>query len=193
MIEFKSNLSEVLGRLDRLAKGGGDLTPLMRIFAGMLLDRTEENFEKQGRPKWADLKPSTIARRKKEGTWPGKILQRRGRLAASIRPGATRTSAWVSTNLAYARIHQFGGTIARAAYGGTVRLRTDARGNLMRQGKGGKLAIFASGRHKRAKGVRFETAGHRVTIPARPYFALTSADQDDMAGVAARFIAGLTK
>ncbi len=190
MIEINSNVREVLAKLDRLAKAGADLSRLMRIFAGVLHDEVEENFAQQGRPRWRDLAPATVARRAKERTWPGKILQRRGRLAASISPGSTATSAWVATNLAYAAIHQFGGTIERAPYGGSVRLATDRRGNLLRQGRNGKLAIFAKDRRKNARAVRFETGPYSILIPARPYLAITRAGEERIIGAAARFIAG---
>ncbi|ROR26567.1 phage virion morphogenesis protein [Comamonas sp. BIGb0124] len=81
----------------------------MRDVAGIMLSAVEDNFEAQGRAKWKDLQQSTKDSRAKQGTWPGKILQRSGHLASSI---VTRHSAYeaaVGTNVAYAAIHQFGG------------------------------------------------------------------------------------
>jgi phage virion morphogenesis protein len=193
MIKINSNLTEVLAKLDRLARAGADLTPLMRILSGVLHDQVEENFAQQGRPRWTNLAPATVAKRAKEGTWPGKILQRRGRLAASVTPGSSASSAWVATNLAYARIHQFGGTIERAAYGGTVRLATDRRGNLIRQGKGGKLAVFAKDRRKNARAVRFETGPYQVRIPPRAYFLVPREGEERILGAAERYIAAFAK
>ena len=129
MIEIKPDVGPVQAQLDRLAKAGADLSPLMRTVAGVLHKEVEKNLAQQGGPRWKDLAPATVARRRKERTWPGNILQRQGRLEASVSPESTSTSAWVATNLAYAAIHQFGGTIERAPYGGTVRLATDRRGN----------------------------------------------------------------
>ncbi len=48
-------------------------------------------------------------RRVKKGYWPGKILQVRGELAASITSHYDQDSAVVGTNKVYAAIHQFGG------------------------------------------------------------------------------------
>lgn len=191
MLEFNSNLRDVLARLGRLESAGANLSPLMRVVRGILHDSVEENFARQGRPGWRPLAKRTIAKRTKAGTWPGKILQERGELAASVEPGSDRTSAWVATKKRHAKIHQYGGTIERAAFGGTVRLRTARAGALMRQGKGG--AIFAKDRHKRARAVRFETGAFKITIPARPFFLLTDGDQDNVVSAAARFIASSVK
>lgn len=187
-MEITSNLRDVLASLGRFEAAGADLSPLMRIFAGMLADTVEENFAQQGRPKWTALSARTIRERQKHGYWPGKILQRRGELARSIHEGHSRNSAWVATNLRYARIHQEGGEIQRAAYGGTVRLRTDRRGNLLRQGPRGTLAIFARARHSQARSVRFETGAFSVKIPARPYFLVPPQDQQRYEVAGARYL-----
>lgn len=79
-----------------------DASPLMRIFAGTLMDVTEENFASQGRPKWLGIQP-------RPGREGGKILQDTGRLAASITPDHGPDYAQVGTNVVYAAIHQLGG------------------------------------------------------------------------------------
>lgn len=179
-MEITSNLRDVLASLGRFEAAGADLSPLMRIFAGMLADTVEENFAQQGRPKWTALSARTIRERQKKGYWPGKILQRRGELARSVHQGSNRNSAWVATNLRYAKIHHYGGEIQRAPFGGAVRLRTDRSGNLLRQGPRGTLAIFAKDRHKRARSVRFETGPFTIRIPARPYFLVPPSGQSEM-------------
>lgn len=93
--------------------GNRDLTPLMRSIAGIMADAVEENFAQEGRPKWLPLKPSTIKQRTRRGYWPGRILQQRGQLAASISAQSDATSAVVGTNLVYAAIHQLGGYAGR--------------------------------------------------------------------------------
>lgn len=177
-------MREVIGQMDSFARDLVDMSPLMRMLRGDLHDAVEENFAKSGRPSWTKLKPSTIADRQRKGYGVGEILRRTGRLVSSIEPGSSKTEAWVATNLRYAAIHHFGGTIERAPYGGTVRLRTDRRGNLLRQGAAGPLAIFAKDRHKLARSVRFETGPFQVVIPARPYMVLPDADQDRIAAKA---------
>lgn len=93
--------------------GNRDLTPLMRSIAGIMADAVEQNFEEEGRPKWVPLKPSTIKQRTRQGYWPGRILQRRGQLAASITAQSDAATAVVGTNLVYAPIQQLGGSAGR--------------------------------------------------------------------------------
>jgi len=86
----------------------------MKNIAGFMADSVEENFKQEGRPEqWVELAESTIKQRKKKGYWPGKILQMRGELAASITSAYDETSAVVGTNKEYAAIHQFGGQAGR--------------------------------------------------------------------------------
>ena len=111
-IDLSSNLNAVLQQLQEKARELNNLSPLMRRVAGIMADAVEENFERQGRPRWKPLKESTIRQREKEGYWPGKILQRTGRLASSIesRYGKTEASVQVGgSQFPYAAIHQFGG------------------------------------------------------------------------------------
>ena len=99
-------LNKLLLELQRQSK---NTLPAMRAIAGIMMFSTEENFEKEGRPKWEDLKQKTKDRRAKKGKWPGKMLQvSSGGLAASISGKAENTRATVGTNKAYAAAHQFG-------------------------------------------------------------------------------------
>jgi phage virion morphogenesis protein len=88
----------------------GDLAPLMRGVAAELVSQTEEIFENEGRPDWADLSDATTGRRAKNGNWPGQILQvSAAGLAASVTSLATDSSALVGSNKPYAAMMHFGG------------------------------------------------------------------------------------
>jgi len=88
----------------------GDLAPLMRGVAAELVSQTEENFENEGRPDWADLSDTTTERRAKNGNWPGQILQvSAAGLGASVTSLATDSSALVGSNKPYAAMMHFGG------------------------------------------------------------------------------------
>lgn len=108
-----------------------------------------------------------------KGPRPEKLGVRSDRLWKSIRrndasaDGNTITSS-IGTNVEYAAIHEFGGTIRRVQLAGSVRLRTDAKGNLIRNERGG--AVFASKKHKRAQNAPY-AGGKRfdIVMPARPY------------------------
>lgn len=88
----------------------------------------------------------------------------RGTKAIIVGDAVTTT---VGSEAAYAGIHEVGGTIHRKSSTGFVRLRTDPRGNLLRQGAGGKLAIFAKKSHKRFESVRYKKGGYDILIPER--------------------------
>jgi len=114
MIEIRIDTAKLIAALKRLAASGRDLTPAMRRAAGIMADAVEENFEEEGRPKkWKSLAASTIKQRTREGTWPGKILQRSGDLAKSITRHYDGESAAIGSNQPYAAIHNFGGKAGR--------------------------------------------------------------------------------
>ena len=108
-IEIKIDDKELQQVLDKLFEKTSDLRPLMKNIAGVMANSVEENFKQEGRPEWTKLKESTIKVRTQKGYWPGKVLQMRGELAASITSDYDESSAIVGTNKEYAAIHQFGG------------------------------------------------------------------------------------
>jgi len=177
---------EVRQALERARKRLADLRPLLREIAGRLHDAVEENFRLEGRrggrPRWEELRPATQRAREKAGHWPGRILQRRGQLAASVEPGWSRDKAWVGTNLRYAAIHQFGGTIEKKARTQVLAYDEGARRFLSRRRARRKTKGFTA--------VRFAAIGaHTVTMPARPYLSMTPEDLADVAAIARRYLA----
>ena len=117
-----------------------------------------------------------------EGPFPpseGRLGVRSGRLRQSVRTTpatieGTQVTTALGTNVVYAAIHEFGGTITRTTKPGKVRLRTDAGGNLLKRGN---LATFARASHKRAREVGY--AGGKtltITMPARAPFGHGVAD-----------------
>ena len=113
-IEIKVDNAEILKALKKLSEKTQNLRPVMRNIAGIMMDSVEENFAQQGRPKWKDLAESTKKQRKKEGKWPGMILQKsQGGLVDSISSEYGDDYAIVGTNKKYAAIHQFGGPAGR--------------------------------------------------------------------------------
>ncbi|GHU47399.1 hypothetical protein AGMMS50289_22520 [Betaproteobacteria bacterium] len=173
---FKVTLddAQVQQKLQELAGKLKDARPLFKVIAGILESQTEENFAAQGRPHWVPLSAATVKSRMKrsKGGSVLKILQDRGILAGSISADYGSDYAMVGSNVKYAAIHQFGGTIHHAARSVRVRLRTDKQGNLLRQGDKGNsknLAVFAKDRHKQARETWHTTGAWQVNIPARPF------------------------
>ena len=113
MIKIEIQDQDVLAAFNELARRASDLTPVTKEIANTLLDHTEENFAQQGRPRWPDLKPSTIRERTRKGYWPGSILQQRGELAAAVTPAHDAISAALTVAKPYARIQQRGGQAGR--------------------------------------------------------------------------------
>ncbi len=156
--------------------------PLMREIAGIMLDEVEQNFDANGRPGWAPLKPSTVKRRAKRGKGPEPILQDSGRLVRSNTPAFEEGRASITNNVAYAAIQQLGGTIT-----------LHPRSSLFAQ-KRTKAGKFTKGREKEIRGGKGKsTFGLRtITIPARPFLRLTEGGIQKILA-AARFFFSLSK
>ena len=168
-IDVKIQDKELQTALQRMADVLADPTPIMAGISAEFLAQTEQAFDREG-PGWQKLRPATIRQRTKKGKWPGKIMQVSNALARSYLPFHTRTEAGIGTNLVYAAAHHFGAKIQRKGKAGTVRLRTDAKGVLLRQGEKGKLAklaVFARASHKRAVDRAYQGKDYSITLPAR--------------------------
>lgn len=126
MFQFEVNDESLLSGLDKIVAGLSDRSGLMAALAGELEAQTEANFAAEGRPDWLGLAPATIAKRERDGTWPGKMLQvSAAGLASSIVTDYGNDYSQVGSNKPYAAVQHAGGQAGR---------------------------------------------GHKVTIPARPYF-----------------------
>lgn len=118
-------------KLEDAADKLADTTQLMQRISMTLLNVTEENFNAEGRPKWAGLSTAYAAKRK-----AGKILQVSGQLAGSTTPFHGADYAGIGSNKVYAAIHQFGGMAGR---GHKVNIKArpylpmDANGNLQQE------------------------------------------------------------
>lgn len=111
-ITLNHNGSEIADAFNQLLQRSTDLTDAMRQVAGVLEDVPEESFVTESAPDgtpWADLSNYTKTERSERGYWPGQILQRTGRLAASIESDFDDASASVGTNVIYAAIQHYGG------------------------------------------------------------------------------------
>lgn len=205
IIDLKLEDEGIKDLLKRLQKRLLNLRAPMDSIGQLILTSVEKNFDVGGRysgasgdvmggmVKWDRLSPSTVKRRYRERTWPGKILQVSGRLAASIHAKASKDSVIVDTNTEYAAMHQFGGTIQMKGKSGKLRLRTTAKGELLRQGKEGilrHLAVFAKADHKRAVEREYTTKDYKVTIPARPFLVV---QREDLTEIRATILNHLTR
>lgn len=178
-------------RIAAMIERGRNVRPLMAEISEILYDEVMENFAAQGRPKWQGLAASTKKRYAQKGYSLEPTLDRRaGGLASSIQTFATASAAGVGTNKTYAAIHNFGGEIKRWPFSSSVRLRTDGKGGLLRQGGSGNLAVFAKRGHKRAVERRFTSAGWTIRMPQREFMKTSPEGLSQIEAAAARFIAG---
>jgi phage virion morphogenesis protein len=168
-LEITIQVDDLDRAMTEIARRLGNTGPAMRRIKDVMLDAVEQNFEEEGRPKWVDLAPSTKAARARKGKWPGPILQVSGRLASSIVGDSDKDSATVGSNLEYAAIQQFGGTIVQHAHTRWVNFHIDKEGR----------SRFA--KRSKANFAQAVTFGQRsITIPARPFLDLTDSDLEEM-------------
>ena len=165
--DFERSLGELISKFEKRA-------PLMKILAGMMEDAVEENFEAEGRPKWAPWKSNAYWAQRRGG----KILQRSGRLAKSITAYSDNEMATVGTNVVDAGIHQSGGKINIPARSQQAYYRQNKDGTLNNQ--------FA--RKSKANYSEWHTIpAYEINITARPFLRLTESDVTDMEDKAADY------
>ena len=105
-----------------------------------------------------------------------RLVTRTGRLRNSVwasnaqEVGAGNVQSAIGSNVIYAAIHEFGGTIHHDARESKVRLRTDAKGNRLRQSSNPNLFVFAKNKHARAETVRTQVPAYDVETPERAPF-----------------------
>ena len=162
--------------LRRLTARVDDLKPVMDEIGSSLVASTIDRFERETDPDGKPWKPSRRAQR--EG---GQTLTDKGRLRASITHRADRDGVDVGTNVVYAAIHQFGGTVKRQA----------RRQTLAFNKKGGGFASRKSTRRRRAGFVAIafaEIGAHEVDMPARPFLGVNEADRVSILNIVSRAI-----
>lgn len=157
--DFERSLGELINRLEHRE-------PLMRELAAAMGDAVEENFKSEGRPAWMGWSPAYA--KKRVG---GKKLQKSGRLASSITQQNDNDSATVGTNVAYARIHQ---------EGGTINIPSRSQRAYYRQRKDGSVGHRFS-KKSRANFSQWHTLpAYKIDMPARPFLHLTEQDISGM-------------
>lgn len=111
MIGIKGDIGKIEVDLQNKINNLNNIDRVLERIAQDMKKETQLNFRKSTSPdgtKWQELSPITIAGRKKKSNKP---LVDRGTLRRSIRATVEGNQAVIGTNLKYARIHQFGGTI----------------------------------------------------------------------------------
>lgn len=127
------------------------LTPVLEDIRERMIDSIQRNFDAGGRPTaWP------VSQRARQES--GKTLIRTARLKNSLTGQVQSNRVTLGTNMLYARIHQFGGTIQIPE---------------LRPRNKKALRFMIGGREVFARRVR----AHAVHIPARPFLVIQEADE----------------
>lgn len=174
MIKIKVDSADFVRRMDHMLGWLSHREPLMRAIAADMHDAVNENFAQQGRPAWLGLKRIE---------WKGvndnhKILQRSGRLISSIVEHSDNDSATVGTNVEYAAIHQFGGEIKKKERQHSLYFKRNKNTGALKMSK------------KRYADARIDATigAHAFTMPARPFLALTSDDEEKIVSTVSEYL-----
>lgn len=189
-VTIKLNDSGVRAALEKLRLGlplGGSMLPAMQNMGRVLQTGAQLRFRSTSGPDGPAWEKSFRA--KHEG---GQTLSLTRRLRNSITYTATASSATVGTNVAYAAIHQFGGTIrAKNAQFLSIPVTPAARAaGSPRNMAGLHVAQTLKGQFMLVndKGVTQYLLRKQVTIPARPFLGVSAGDRVELIGVAERFL-----
>ena len=180
--ELSRGLAELQGKLVRLR-------PVLVDIGEYLLNSTRERFRSESAPdgsRWKPLSRSYAARKARKGR-SKTLLQLDGYMFGSLTFQASDFEVRVGTNTPYARLHQFGGSFAVPPRPGSVKLRTDARGGLLKRGN---LATFANRSHKRFTVRDYVRSGFLVNLPARPFLGLSTDDRASIQSTVTRYLSG---
>ena len=150
----------------KLAKNANALLDLTRFWqtVGMYIQKQtiKQRFDKQQSPNGEAWKPlsefTRTMRLRRNKTGDMKILQDTGELRRSINYQAGKNHVKVGSNLKYARIHQFGGSI---------NVSKKQRGFLYRKGF---------------------TVGKKIIIPARPFLGVTQSEKNHIKSMFRQFL-----
>jgi len=173
-IELKGN-DEALAELDGYVQRARDKQGMFANIGMSLVTSTQNRFERGVGPDGSPWPPSIRAL-----ATGGKTLIESARLMRSVTYSASINGLEVGTNVIYAAIHQFGGTIQQKQRTAVLHFKTNKKTGQSRFAKPGKA--------DRAQKV--EIGAHSVRMPARPFLGLDDADDREIVRIAEDWIAG---
>lgn len=154
----------------------GDPGELHELLAAQVEFDTLRRFETESGPDGSPWPPSLRALAES-----GQTLTDTARLRQSIVSRADRRGFEVGTNLVYAAIHQFGGTIRQP----------ERQQTMYWHQKAGEIADWRFVKKRKANYSETHTvAAHDVTMPARPYLGVSEGDVRVLGEIAAHWLAG---
>ncbi len=151
--------------------------PMFDAIGASLVTSTQHRFDEQHGPDGTPWPPSMRALA--EG---GKTLEETLRLYQSITVEADDAGVAVGTNVVYAAIHQFGGTIAKPERTQTIYRRYDARAD--------ELSPQFVKKSKSNFVQDVSVSAHEITMPARPFLGMDTDDEAEVVQIAEDYIFG---
>lgn len=167
--------AELLDILTRLENPEG----FYKSVGERLLASSRDRFREEAAPDgtaWTPLQPATIKAREKAGQTPITILRSNSKsksgspLAGSLNYEAAPDQVRIGSPLAYAAIHQFGGTIKIP----------ERQGQVYHGAGDGQAGRRFAKKADAVKVTEVTIPAHQIRIPARPYVGLSL---DDEAGI----------
>ena len=175
VLEYKNvaeYLGDVVAELHRPRLMWGEMGEAM-------IDIHRQRFQAQMSPegeKWKALSPSYQKRKKRNKE---KILSLNGYLSGTLRYQIESDGLLFGSNLPYAAIHHFGGTIEIKSRQTTLYFKQNKDGSVNNQ--------FA----KKSKSNYSEThtiPAYHITMPERPWLGLSSADEERLLNIAKKHL-----
>lgn len=176
-VDISFDKAESQNRLADIVERLSDRRGFYEDVGNLLMDSTAQRFIDQkdpaGRP-WRPLKPGTIKARMRNGQTPITILRSNSKhragtpLAGSINMAASDDDLRIGSPVAYAAIHQLGGTIDKPARQAKIYRMADKDGKV-----GRRFVPKAEANHV----TDVTIPAHKITIPARPYIGISALDQ----------------
>ncbi|MBI1262952.1 MAG: phage virion morphogenesis protein [Rhizobiales bacterium] len=152
------------------------MRPLMEAIGGYVDFSTHQRFITETGPDGLPWKQSKRARR--EG---GKTLTLTARLFSSFQPHATDTSVEEGTNVIYAAMMHFGGTVKRQARRQTIYRKVDASGALGNRFVKRSKSNFASDH---------DVGAYEFEMPARPILGINAKDEGEIMRIVDDYVMG---
>lgn len=166
-------------RLEKLRRALDRRDLMLEEIGQVLATRTRERFREGRGPdgaEWKPLSPKTLKRKKNS-----RILVESGELHGSIHHEVQGDTVAIGTNLKYAGVHQFGGTVQIPARQGSSKFGSKGKnkGRFMKANSKAKHAVVKS----------YVIPAHERTIPARPFLGLSKSDEKQVVDIVQKHIA----
>lgn len=178
-ITITINDAPLQAAIDVLRGAPDHLYPALDAIGAAMEAKTRLRFREGVDPEGAPWKPSKRALKVH-----GQTLVKSGRLRDSITHNVTETGVEWGSNVVYAAIHQFGGTIHREAHSQAIYRKVSKSGELGTRFVKRKVANYMT---------EHDVGAYDITMPRRSFLGADADDLNDMAAIVAAHIEAALK